>query len=513
MKKIYLSISFLGLIFSVYGQTFSSGIAEIFYNRCTSCHRPGGIGNFNIVTYQDVQNNVGSIYDAIAQDKMPPWPPDNSYSQLLHSRALTALEKSTLLNWMNNGMPEGNSAQTPPPPVFPEGSILGTGDLEVQIPTYTSAATAQNDNYVCISVPTGLTTGKKIRALEVVPGNPGIVHHCLIYIDETGTYQSNTSGTCTGPVGQSYKLAGGYVPGTMPMIFPNNPQLRLGQTIPAGANIVFALHYPAGSGGQQDNTKVILHFYPDNTSGIRELQANPILQNWQFSLPPNQVTTVTAQQNIPANISVFSVFPHMHLLGKSIKAFATHQGDTVKLISIPKWDFHWQGFYVFKNLKKLQAGSTLRGEGVYDNTVTNVHNPNNPPIMVTPGLNTNDEMFIFYGHFMPYQQGDELHDLEQMVALNLQEYTQHWATEITVFPNPFSNSVKIDLSEVAYMKSISLAVYDVQGTLVKRLIYTQDEPVIWDGTNAMGSQVAPGMYYLSVLVDGNKQLSKPLMKF
>ena len=512
MKNLYIGLLFASFSTVSFAQTFSSGIAEIFYNRCTSCHRPGGIGYFNIITYQDVQSMAGSIFDAIAFDHMPPWPPDDNYSQLLHSRALSAHEKNTLLDWLSNGMPEGNSSETPPPPVFPEGSILGPGDLELQIPSYTSTATAQSDDYVCISVPTGLTSAKKIRAMEVVAGNTSIVHHCLIYIDETGNYQSNLNGTCTGPVGQSYKLAGGYVPGTMPMVFPNNNQLRLGQTIPAGSNIVFAMHYPAGSGGQVDSTKVIFHFYPDNTPNIRELQADPVLQNWQFFLPANQVTTVNAQQNIPTNISVFSIFPHMHLIGKSIKAFATHQQDTIPLINIPKWDFHWQGFYVFKHLRKLPAGSTLRGQGVYDNTVTNIHNPNNPPIGVGPGLNTTDEMFIFYGHFMPYQNGDELHDLEEMVALNIQEYTAHWSPDIQFYPNPFTKTLSIDVSQVAYSQSITLAIYDLQGKLVKRLKHNHNEVVVWHGEDTTGAQVMSGMYYLSILVDGKQHLSKPLVK-
>jgi hypothetical protein len=195
MNKIYYSFALSLFVITAGAQTFSSGIAEIFYNRCTSCHRTGGIAPFNIATYSDVQNHVGSIYDAIAQDRMPPWPPENNYSQLLHSRALSDNEKSTLLAWMDNGMPEGNSAETPPPPVFPIGSILGSGNLELQIPAYTSTATSQQDDYVCISVPTGLTSSKKIRAIEVVAGNPQIVHHCLVYIDETGNYQTNTNGT------------------------------------------------------------------------------------------------------------------------------------------------------------------------------------------------------------------------------------------------------------------------------------------------------------------------------
>lgn len=498
---------------SLGAQTFSSNIAEIFYNRCTSCHRTGGIAPFNIVSYQDVQNHVGGIYDAIAQDRMPPWPPDNNYSQLLHSRALNAQEKSTLLDWLNNGMPEGNSNETPPPPVYPVGSILGGGDLTLQIPTYTSAATAQSDNYVCISVPSGLTTSKKIRAIEIVPGNPAIVHHCLMYIDITGNYQTNTNGTCTGPTGQNYKLAAGYAPGATPMVFPNSAELKLGLTIPAGSNMVFALHYPSGSGGQQDSTKVILHFYPDDVTGIREIQANPVLENWQFSLPPNQFTTVNAQQNIPTAVSMLSIFPHMHLIGKSIKAYGLHQGDTIKLINIPKWDFHWQGFYVFKNMKKIPGSTSLRGQGIYDNTATNIHNPHNPPITVSPGLNTTDEMFIFYAHYLPYVEGDELHDLEQMTSLSLDEFMHHWSSDIKIHPNPFSNHVNIDLSQVSFQKGLSIAIYDTQGKMIKRLNHQNETQLIWDGTNQLSEQTNPGMYYVSILIDGKQNISKPIIRF
>jgi hypothetical protein len=515
MNKLVVLIGIVAFSLQLNAQTFSSGIAEIFYNRCTSCHRTGGIGPFNIISYQDVVNNTGGIYDAIIQDRMPPWPPDNTYSQLLHSRALSPNEKSTLLDWMNNGMPEGNAAETPPPPVFPEGSILGDGDLELQIPAYTSQATAQQDDYVCISIPTGLTQSKKIRAIEIIPGNAAIVHHCLLYIDETGNYQTNLNGSCTGPVGNQYKLASGYVPGSMPMVFPNNAALRMGLTVPAGSNLVFAMHYPSGSGGQADSTRVILHFYPDGTPGVREVIADPVLQNWSFSLPANQITTVNATQSIPLDISVFSIFPHMHLIGKSIKAYGLHQGDTIKLINIPKWDFHWQGFYVFQNLQKLPSGTSLRGQGIYDNTSTNVHNPNNPPITIGPGLNTSDEMFIYYGHYMPYQAGDENHDLGAMVALNLEAFVSDDNPQIKVYPNPFSHSLTLDLSSINMSQQATIAIYDTQGKLIKRLPNLtpgDNSNIVWNGTDAQNQMTQNGVYYVSILVDGKVWLTKAVVK-
>lgn len=513
MRKILILTLLSWTWLTAKAQTFSSDVAELFYRHCTECHRTGGIAPFNLVTYTDVTNYAGGIYDAVALNRMPPWPPDDNYSALMHSRAMPADEKQMLLDWLTNGMPQGNAAETPPPPVYPEGSLLGPGDLELQIPTYTSNATALQDDYVCFSIPAGLLQNKKIRAMEIVPGNRAIVHHCLIYVDESGNYQTNTSGFCTGPAGNDTKLAGGYTPGSTPLVFPSTSSLKMGLTIPVGSNIVFAMHYPAGSGGQQDSTKVIFHFYPDNTPGIREVLANPVLFNANFVLPPNEFTTVTAQQNIPANISVFSIFPHMHLLGKSIKAYATHQNDTIPLINIPNWDFHWQNFYVLQNLVKLPQGSVLRGEGVYDNTTTNVHNPNNPPISVMPGLNTTDEMFIYYGHFMPYLPGDENIDLEEAMALSLESYFQDEMSVIAVYPNPFSTQMTVDLSKIK-SNQLSVAIYNTQGKLVRHLTPDEanDKIFSWDGTNNYGSNAANGVYYISVLSDGLNTWHRKIVK-
>jgi len=142
MKKLFVLVLVI-LTNQAFSQTWSSDVAQIFYNKCTSCHHTGGIAPFSLMTYQESSPMAASIYAAItpgAAHQMPPWPPDNNYQQYLHDRALTATEKTTLLNWLNNGFPEGNAAQTPPPPVYNSGSVLGA-DLTVQMPNYVSNAT------------------------------------------------------------------------------------------------------------------------------------------------------------------------------------------------------------------------------------------------------------------------------------------------------------------------------------------------------------------------------------
>ena len=191
--KLFSSLLFVFSVSFSFAQTWSSEVAEIFYNKCTKCHHQGGGAPFSLVDYSEVSNMATSIYDAVYQGQMPPWPPSENSAEFLHDRSLEASEKSTILNWLTSGYPEGDASQTPPPPVYNEGSILGNGDLEVQIPTYASKAISEDD-YVCFSLPTNLTENRTIKAVEVIPGNPEIVHHVLVYVDQTGSEVTDTIG-------------------------------------------------------------------------------------------------------------------------------------------------------------------------------------------------------------------------------------------------------------------------------------------------------------------------------
>jgi len=517
MNKLLLSLlSIISFVFFSNSQTYSDDIAQIMYDNCSSCHHQGGIAPFSLMSYSDMTTFSGSIYDAIVQDRMPPWPPNENYTEFSHSRAMDENERTLMLDWLTNGMPEGNAANTPAPPVYNVGSILGDGDLEVQMPTYMSKATSSGDDYVCVSIPSGLLQNRVIKAMEVVPGNPEIVHHCLVYIDEDGTYQSDTtSGVCSGPT--SATLAGGYTPGSSPLILPSGQQLKLGINLPAGSNIVFALHYPSGSFGEFDSTKVIFHFYDEAETGIREVLAAPVLQNWTFELPPNELTTVEGEyNNVFTDFSMLSVFPHMHLLGRYIKSYALDpQQDTIRFIEIPNWDFHWQDFYIFKNLVRVPENSSMRAEALYDNTVNNQHNPNTPPITVYPGSNTADEMMLVYFHFLPYVAGDEDHNLEDLMTLSFNEYVDTPSASITVKPNPFSDNLSITIEATRPSNDLSASIYDQQGRLVKILskgeVFHQSRTLEWDGTNQKGATVKKGLYYVSVILNGEAQ-SRKVMK-
>lgn len=511
MKKGLLFLIAIIISFTNFGQpTWSEDAAEVFYANCTQCHNPDGIGSFSLLDYETAYDYRALIQGYVTYNIMPPWTADSSFQHYFGERILTEYERNTIIDWAAGGGLEGDPALAPPPPVYSDERILpGEPDLTIEMPLYMSKATETQDDYICIALPTGLTEDKKVKAIEIIPGNRSIVHHCLLYVDPDGDYETDTiGGDCGGPTTDAFLMTG-YTPGASPTIFPASDDFSAGMIMQEGANVVFAMHYPHGSYGQYDQTKVNFYFYNEPVANFREIIAGPFIQSWDFELPPNEYTTVEAgYEGTPSDLSVLSSFPHMHLLGDYIDAYGvTPSLDTVKFVRIPHWDFDWQDFYWFRYMQKLPEGSNLRGKAIYNNTSGNVHNPSDPPVAVYPGLNTTDEMFLVYFHIMAYEEGDEFINVDSLntIYLSNQELPLAEKNGITVYPNPSTSSslFQFNLSSQSY---VSLFIYDMQGKVVKRLWQglqpKGDVSIGWDGTNDNNLPISAGVYNYSMLVNG-----------
>ena len=458
--------------------TWSDDVACIVYSHCTSCHNPNGSGPFSLLTYSDAVNHASSIQYKVKSKEMPPWPVNNAYRKFAHDRSLTDQEISTIVQWVNNSTPQGNIANAPAQPVYSTSLQIPFPDLKLQIPTYTIPSITE-DLYRCFVLPTGLNVQKFITGIEIIPGNRNIVHHAQVFYDTTGkssildAADPNPGYTSAGGIGvSSAVLLGTWVPGSRPIFVPNG----MGKRLPSSAKIVVQIHYPEYASGQVDSSKFNFRFTSNtvrNVSDAAVLNHSSNMVNGPLFIPKNTVKTFREEMISPANVSVISIGPHGHLLCKSLKAFGiTPIGDTIPLIDIPEWDFHWQGFYDFKSPVKIPVGTKLVGIGVYDNTVDNPHNPHSPPQDVSLGEATTDEMMLFYFSFLLYKNGDE-----NIVVDNLDHGQHHLncvsndqssiassqAIELLVYPNP-SNKV-LNLS-IPNSMSYIIQVFDAMGRLV-----------------------------------------------
>lgn len=560
-KSTLLLLAGLGLGHVVSAQTFNQDVAPIIYSKCTSCHNPNGVNSqVPFTSYNEVADYSGSIESQISNGLMPPWPADTTYTKFIgqHQKTLTAVEKNKILQWITKGTPKGTGTE-PVAPTFAESNKLkGKADLVVGTGLVKSNASPSNLNpYNCFIVPTGLTEDRWLRAVEIVPGNLKVVHHVVVTVDTTGSFNSTVDGSCASQPGQ-FGIAG-WSSGAGPVVYPSQAPLKLGQRIPKNSYVVIQMHYAPGSDGLLDSSKVRLYFY-DKTdlAGMREVKEEVALQYWGLglggsnptSIPANQGVWVTANPgsinpgaasggslflNDPqagnTDISVISVNPHSHLVCTKIKNYAFKGTDTIPLISIPNWKYHWQGYYYFPKPVKIPYTHKLQSKHFYDNRSTNPGvaeagmNPNNPVAFAT---GTQDEMLFDAVTYMKYQTGDENIDLEAIAASDPifsdgtepKPYEEALFVEtaltvgieaideegnfIVISPNPANDLVNVVLSKVA---AYSGRIMNITGQTVVNI------PNFSDRVTVDLQNLSEGVYILEVTnVKTGESITKKVIK-
>ncbi len=375
--------------------TFNKEIAPIVFKNCSSCHRPGEVAPFSLLTYADVKKRAAQIALVTQSHTMPPWKAD-SHGEFVNERRLTADQISALKQWADAGAPQGTGA-APAAPAADEGE-MGKPDAYFQPSKAYTLGAEGRDVYRCFVIPTNYTEDRYISALEVKPGNRNIVHHVLVFLDTSGAARrldgkdsqpgySTFGGVGFIPAGG----LGGWAPGNMPHPLPAG----VGNLLPKGSDIVLQVHYHKSGKEETDLTRIGLYFCkgPVDKRVRTSMVINPFLR-----IPAGDANyTINASLPVPADCTLLEVTPHMHLLGKSMKVTASlPDGSTKQVVNVPDWDFNWQTTYTFKEPMKLPAKSSLSLVAKYDNSTGNPRNPSSPPKLTGWGEQTTDEMCIAF---------------------------------------------------------------------------------------------------------------------
>lgn len=460
--------------------TWSGQAASIVYQHCTPCHRPGEIGPMPFTNYQEASAYASMISFTVQSGYMPPWQPDHNYSPLLGQRVMSQQDIQVLQDWVQQGALRGDPATEPSMPNYPNGSQLGQPDTVISMAQAYLHQGNNQDMYRVFVLPTNLNVAKKIKAIEFRAGNKSIVHHAILGVDITNQGRVRDSlapgygytqffGFGFTPTEDNWY---GWAPGAAAKYFPAN----IGKNLPAGADILVQMHYAPTSIAQTDSSSINLFYDRDNqVTRLEQITAiSPMdLMNGPFIIPANTVRTFKGRMRVSNDVSLLSVFPHMHLIGKDWTVYAVKPGnDTVNLISIPEWDFNWQGFYYFPRLIKLPANSWIYAEATFDNRASNPNNPNTPPQPMSWGENTTDEMYLCYFGFVPYQAGDENIALGQDDAQNVLKISNKL---YPIFPNPATDRINIGF-QLNHAGSIQLQVTDIQGKVVSQVHEGHYEP-------------------------------------
>ncbi len=387
--------------------TFTKDVAPILQKNCQECHRPGQVGPFSLVTYDQARKRADDIADVVTERRMPPWKADPHVGpSFKNSKALSEDEIATLVAWAKAEAPQGNPADLPPAPVYRDGWALGDPDLIIE-PTEDFAIPAEgNDIYRCFVIPTNLPEDKYIAAIEYRPGNRKVVHHVLGYVDTTGGGRKRDEAdpglgySCfSGPEVEVFGDLGGWAPGNDPTFLPDG----IGRLLPSKADAIIQVHYHPSGKPETDRTRVGIYFAKKPVK--QALHTNLVIQQNLRIPPKTENFEVEAGWKvpefgwkIPVDVTALGITPHMHRLGKDMTVTATFpDGTSLDLIKVPDWDFNWQSTYYFEKPLELPKGTLIKLKAHFDNPTDK---------LVKWGEATTDEMCI--GFLSVVQKGQDL---------------------------------------------------------------------------------------------------------
>jgi mono/diheme cytochrome c family protein len=403
--------------------TYWQDVAPIYYERCVSCHRDGGIGPFPLDDYPSAAAWAPASAMAVENRVMPPWlvTDDGTCNEWQHSPVLSQEQIDTIVAWVDEGAPEGtprDDLELPELGGLPNTMPLVTPEF---VPEPEGGILAEHDEYRCFLIDPELEQDTYMTGYQVTPGNDALVHHVLaVPVDPNRVVEGGLTNMqviealdddspdrlgwpCFGVAGDGVEPEGvpvSWAPGQGAVRLPADSGYR----IDADHLMVVQIHYnmfDASLIGQSDSTTVELQL------------ADEVAREGLFDLPDGLLATMFegAPYEIPAGdpaheftwrlpadwyigwqgseqIELWGFFPHMHAYGVSLTARVLDEnGEELGCVGeVPRWDFGWQIYYFMEQPIVLKAGYEIEVTCTYDTT--------DAPTGLLPGWGTFNEMCL-----------------------------------------------------------------------------------------------------------------------
>jgi hypothetical protein len=417
--------------------TWYQDVAPILSQHCMSCHQAGGIAPFSLTEYDDAVTVSEMMVTKVDAGEMPPF--DAREESDCTPRfgwqddpRLNATEKQTLHDWIDGGHALGTEAAIPNPPTTALSGISKT-----MTPSQGWTATGSKDQFICYVLDPGNTQLTWVTGLQVRPGNDLVVHHAVL--TEVTKQPDIDAIVAQRGIGQPWDCSSQATPGDFvvnvwtPGNQPMQTQSELAVPLVPNAKMVMQIHYhPAGNTNDIDFTSVDLRY---SSVWPRKMYFVAAIGN-EFAAPnlepsPDEAPGTAPKFMIPKNVAdhpenmsrtleslggltgvkVFSVNPHMHLVGthisgRIVRPAARGTDPQNECLANGGWNFDWQRTYIYDaaidQLPSIQAGDKLEVSCKWNNTIQNpfvqrmLHDSNLPPqpIDITLGEQTTNEMCL-----------------------------------------------------------------------------------------------------------------------
>jgi Flp pilus assembly protein TadD len=340
---------------------------------------------------------------------MPPWLPEHGYGDFADERRLTAEEIALIQKWVSTGMLRGDAADAPSIPRYHSTWTLGKPDLILTVDRSATLPASGSDIFLNFVLPYPLDKTHYIRAMEIRPGTPQVVHHANVLIDRTASWRRAHPDTWRdGVPGMELMVDAGdtfdpdshflfWKPDTPALVEPAGMPWRLDP----GNDLILNMHLKPSGKPETINAQIGLYF--TDTPPTKQPMLLQLEHDSALDIPPgNRDFIVEDELKLPVDVDVLGVYPHAHYLGKDLQGYAIlPNGEKKWLIWIRNWDIDRQSVYRYREPVFLPKGTTIHMRYTYDNSQNNVHNPNDPPIRVRAGNRSVDEMGHLWLQVLP----------------------------------------------------------------------------------------------------------------
>jgi len=397
--------------------TFTKDVAPLLADRCGMCHHPGGSAPFSLLTYADAKRHATQIAIVTKRRYMPPWKADPADGPFVGQHPLGDAEIALLQRWLDGGTVEGDPRDLAAPlrpfeslrvapgkvegrqaqggRLWTEGWQLGTPDLVVALPEPYTLQAEGSDVFRIFVIPLPVDRLRFVRGLEFRPGNPKVVHHANIRVDQTTASRAlDEADPGPGYSGLILRSADypeghflGWTPGQVAPLLPKSLAWRLDRH----TDLVVEIHMQPSGRPEAVQPSVGLSFSDEPPTRAPAMLR---LGRQDIDIPAGDARyTVKDSYVLPVDVEVRAVQPHAHYRAREIRGEATlPDGTTKPLVHISDWDFRWQHVFQFAKPFWLPKGTRLSMEYRYDNSAANARNPEHPPGRARWGQRSSDEM-------------------------------------------------------------------------------------------------------------------------
>ena len=358
---------------------------------------------------------------------MPPFLPQTGYGDFVEERRLTDAQIAVIQEWVKQGAIEGSSEEAQSPPVFGFDWKLGTPDLVLEVPEAYELKADGPEIFWNFVIPVPIRGTRWVKAVEIRPGNPKVVHHASIILDRAHSARGRDGGNRLGFPGMELNITENsfdpdgvflaWKPGSVPMVEPDGMAWRADP----GMDLVLNAHLRPSGKAESVRPSIGLYFTD------KPQKKFPLLIELEHDgaidiSPGDRNYLVSDDFKTPLDLYVLAVYPHAHYLGNLLEGYATLPDGTRKwLVRIPDWDLSWQGVCHYKQPVFLPRGTTISMRFHYDNSSGNVRNPHSPPRRVRGGSHADDEMGNLWLQVLPVGEGDKRPVLQEAVMHQLLE--------------------------------------------------------------------------------------------